>query len=359
MLVDADHIKLIEDMAKSQHLVSRYDPVDFIPTGSLSLDMCLGGGWARGRNQVISGQPNYGKTAILMMTAIRAIANGLTVCIIDTENNWELGYCERSGMGKPTRIIDGKIVEKGDYFYFNNNNESVGNIIRTMAKIGCDICEIDSATDIYSTAQQESDDFTYDPMMGRAKLLGRIVNLTSNDLLLNNMAVVWTSQWRESKDYGITRPGGKAFYHAQNIAVDLYSPNQYFTKKVDSEGAVKDIGPKDKGGNIMPEAMDIIGRTWKNKVSPNYRPFIIPVKVSPRLLINKAEELIQIGKELNIVVDKNGEKGTAASTLFFDGTQIAVGTKASVLALIENPEMADEIEKRIRVSIELRRQTEE
>lgn len=289
--------------------------VDFISSGSLSLDMALGGGYARGRLIEIRGYESSGKTT-LALTACREAQKetGKAVVYIDKENAIDMDYVEALGVDiSPDKFL---LTQPG-------TAEECLEIIREVIK-SKDVCAVvmDSVAAMFPKCYLEAD--VGDAKMGvLARLMSAWLPGFVGDVKANNLLMIFINQFREKIGiaYGnpTTTPGGKAlgFYTSQVL-------------EVTKAGVIGDKGEE--------TANHVKVKVCKNKVAPPLRKAEFDIRFGEG--IDRASEVLQVAIDHKII-----EK--AGSFYKYHGTNIGQGAERARESLLDNPELLEQIEEEI------------
>ena len=289
--------------------------VDFISSGSLSLDMALGGGYARGRLIEIRGYESSGKTT-LALTACREAQKetGKAVVYIDKENAIDMDYVEALGVDiSPDKFL---LTQPG-------TAEECLEIIREVIK-SKDVCAVvmDSVAAMFPKCYLEAD--VGDAKMGvLARLMSAWLPGFVGDVKANNLLLIFINQFREKIGiaYGnpTTTPGGKAlgFYTSQVL-------------EVTKAGVIGDKGEE--------TANHVKVKVCKNKVAPPLRKAEFDIRFGDG--IDRASEVLQVAIDHKII-----EK--AGSFYKYQGTNIGQGAERARESLLDNPELLEQIEEEI------------
>lgn len=293
--------------------------VEFVSSGSLSLDLALGGGYAMGRIIELRGYESSGKTT-LALTACRNIQEktGKAVLYIDRENAIDMDYVEALGVDiSPDKFIlcqPGVAEECFEIMREAVKSKSIGAIV------------MDSVAAMFPRCYLDAD--VGDAKMGvLARLMATWLPGLIGDIKLNQQLVIFINQYRDKIGvvYGSpkTTPGGKAlgFYSSQ----------------------VLDIAKSGTAGDRGEETANHIKvKVEKNKVAPPLRKAEFDIRFGEG--IDKPSEFIKMGVELEII-----EK--AGSFFKYKGKSLGQGAERAREALLENEKLAKEIEGEIMKNI--------
>ena len=289
---------------------------EVISTGSLGLDIALGiGGFPKGRVVEIYGPESSGKTTL----AIHAIAEcqkaGGIAAFIDAEHAFDRSYAD--GLGVDTENL---LISQPD------NGEQALEIAENLIRSGAiDILVIDSVAALVPRSEIEGE--MGDSKMGlQARLMSQALRKLTGTIGRTGCCCIFINQLREKIGVMFGNPetttGGNALKFYASVRIDIRR----------SGSAIKD-----KEGNVMgnPVKMKVV----KNKMAPPFRIAMADIMYGEG--ISKNGEIIDLGVE-NEVIQKSG------SWFSYDGTKIAQGRESAKQFLNDNPEVAEEIEMKIK-----------
>ena len=288
--------------------------IESISTGSLMLDLALGiGGLPRGRIIEIYGTESSGKTTISLQAVAEAQKAGGMAAFIDVEHALDPVYARKLGVD-----IDNLLVSQPD------TGEQALEIIETLIRSGAiDIIVLDSVAAMTTKAEIDGD--MGDAHVGvQARLMSQAMRKLTAVISSTNTVAIFINQIREKIGvmYGNpeTTPGGRAlkFYSSVRIEVRRGEP-------------IKDSG-------------EIIGnrtkcKVVKNKVAPPFKTAEFDILYGEG--VSKMGEIVDTAVEFNIV-KKSG------SWFSYNDMKIGQGRDKVLDYLKSNPEICDEIEKKIR-----------
>ncbi len=296
----------------------RITDVPVISTGSLGLDLALGiGGLPRGRVVEIYGPESSGKTTLSMHCIAEAQKAGGIAAFIDAEHAFDKSYAEKLGI-----LTDQLLISQPD------NGEQALEIAEHLIRSGAiDIIVIDSVAALVPKAELEGD--MGDSKMGlQARLMSQALRKLTGTLNKTGCCCVFINQLRDKIGvmYGSpeTTTGGNALKFYASIRLDI---RKIQTLKDSNDGM---IGNRTKV------------KVVKNKLAPPFR--IVEFDIMYGEGISKVGEIVDSGVEMGIV-QKSG------SWFSYGTTKLGQGRDTVKELLKDNPELADEIEKKIKDKI--------
>lgn len=288
--------------------------MEAISTGSIGLDIALGvGGFPKGRVIEIYGPESSGKTTLAMHCIAEAQKKGGLAAFIDAEHAFDKTYAEKIGINTSEMLISQP--DDGEQAL-----EIADNLIRSGA---IDVIVIDSVAALVPKAEIEGD--MGDSKMGlQARLMSQALRKLTGTINKTGCICIFINQLREKIGIMFGNPetttGGNALKFYASIRLDIRRVNQ-----------IKD--GLDATGNRVKV------KVAKNKVAPPFRTVEFDIMFGEG--ISKIGEIIDIGTELEIV-QKSG------SWFSYNGTKLGQGRDAVKQLLRDNPELADEIEAKIK-----------
>ena len=287
--------------------------IEAIPTGSLALDLALGiGGVPRGRIVEVFGPESSGKTTLVYHIIAEAQARGGICAFVDTEHAIDPIYAGRIGVD-----TDELLVSQPDY------GEQALEIVDVLVRSGAvDIVAIDSVAALTPRAELEGQ--MGETQVGlQARLMSQALRKLAGNLSRANTVCLFTNQIREKigVQFGSpeTQPGGRAlkFYSSQRLDIRRIETLKEGTEAVGNRVRVKVV---------------------KNKVASPFRLAEFDIEYGQG--ISKEGSLIDLGMEHDLV-QKSGS--------FFSYGELRLGQGRNNVKqfLAENPEVADEIERKI------------
>ncbi len=291
--------------------------VDAIPTGSLALDAALGiGGLPRGRIIEIYGPESSGKTTLALHVLAQAQKRGGEVAFVDAEHALDPTYAAAIGVD-----IDSMLVSQPD------TGEQALDITEALVRSGAlDVVVVDSVAALTPRAEIEGE--MGDAFVGlQARLMSQALRKLAGTVAKTNCIVIFINQLRMKIGvmYGNpeTTTGGNALKFYSSVRLDV--------RKVE---AIKD------GGNIIGNRTRV--KVIKNKVAPPFREAVFDIMYGEG--ISKYGELLDIAVSMELV-NKSG------SWFSIGDERIGQGRDNAKLYIQEHPELADELEAKVRAHL--------
>ena len=297
--------------------------VEAVSTGSLGLDIALGiGGLPRGRVTEIYGPESSGKTTLSLSVIAQVQKLGGAAAFIDAEHALDPLYAKKLGVN-----IDDLLVSQPD------SGEQALEIADMLVRSGgVDIVVIDSVAALTPKAEIEGE--MGDSHMGlQARLMSQALRKLTANIKRSNTMVVFINQIRMKIGVMFGNPetttGGNALKFYASVRLDI-----------------RRIGAIKKGEEVIGSQTRV--KVVKNKVAPPFRQTEFDIIYNEG--ISKEGELVDIGSESGIV-DKTG------AWYSFNKERIGQGKDNARQFLKDNPDIAAEIEKRIRDKVVLAAQS--
>ena len=291
-----------------------YEGIDVIPTGCLPLDIALGvGGLPRGRIVEIYGPESSGKTTVALHVIAEAQKMGGTAAFIDAEHALDPIYAQKLGVD-----IGAMYVSQPD------TGEQALEITEQLVRSGgIDIVVIDSVAAL--TPKAEIDGEMGDSFIGlQARLMSQALRKLTGVTAKSKTLVIFINQLREKVGvmFGSpeTTPGGKALKFYSSVRLDV--------RKVDT----------------IKSGQDIIGSRTKIKVVKNK---VAPPFKSAEFDIMYGEGISILGCLIDTAIDM-GIVEKSGSWFSYNSDKIGQGKENVKAYLTSHPEIADEIDKKIR-----------
>ena len=289
-------------------------PMDVIPTGSIALDVALGiGGLPRGRVVEIYGPEASGKTTVALHSVASVQRAGGIAAFIDAEHALDPVYAQKLGVN-----LDDLYVSQPD------TGEQALEIADTLVRSGAiDLIVIDSVAALTPKAEIEGE--MGDSHVGlQARLMSQALRKMTGALSNTNTTAIFINQLREKIGVMFGSPetttGGKAlkFYSSVRLDVRRIETLKDGTEPVGSRTRVKVV---------------------KNKVAPPFKQAEFDILYG--FGISREGGLIDMGVDQGFV-------RKAGAWYTYDGDQLGQGKENARAFLRDNPDLADEIEKRIK-----------
>lgn len=288
--------------------------IEAISTGSIGLDVALGiGGLPKGRVVEIYGPESSGKTTLTLQVVAEAQKMGGTAAFIDAEHALDPGYAEKLGVN-----VDELLVSQPD------TGEQALEITDMLVRSGAvDIVIIDSVAALTPKAEIEGE--MGDSHMGlQARLMSQALRKLTGNIKRSNVMVIFINQIRMKIGVMFGSPetttGGNALKFYSSVRLDI-----------------RRIGAIKKGDEVVGNQTRV--KVVKNKVSPPFKQAEFEILYGQG--ISRLGELIDLGVQHDIV-------GKAGSWYSYGDDRIGQGKDNAREFLKANPEMADDIEKKIR-----------
>jgi recombination protein RecA len=292
--------------------------VDTIPTGSLGLDLALGvGGYPRGRVIEIYGPESSGKTTMTLHAIAEAQKKGGIAAFIDAEHAFDRTYAANLGVD-----IENLIISQPD------NGEQALEITDNLIRSGAiDIIVIDSVAAL--TPRSEIEGEMGDSKMGlHARLMSQALRKLTGSISKTQCTVFFINQLREKIGVMFGNPetttGGNALKFYASVRLDIRRSTQI----------------KNTDGGVMGNKTRV--KVVKNKVAPPFRLAEFDIMYGEG--ISKVGEIIDIGVDYEII-KKSG------SWFSYDDTKLGQGRDSVKSLLLDNPELMDELEQKIKEAI--------
>ncbi len=294
------------------------EDVAVIPSGSLGLDLALGvGGYPRGRVIEIYGPESSGKTTLTLHAIAEAQKSGGIAAFIDAEHAFDRFYAQKLGVD-----IDNLIISQPD------NGEQALEITDNLIRSGAiDIVIIDSVAAL--TPKSEIEGEMGDSKMGlHARLMSQALRKLTGSISKTNCTVVFINQLREKIGVMFGNPetttGGNALKFYASVRLDIRRSTQIKS----TDGAV--LGNKTRV------------KVVKNKVAPPFKTAEFDIMYGEG--ISKVGEILDLGVAYEII-KKSG------SWFSYGDTKLGQGRDAVKGLLEDNPELAEELEEKIKEAI--------
>ena len=289
---------------------------DAISTGSLGLDIALGiNGFPKGRIVEIYGPESSGKTTLAIHAIAECQRKGGLAAFIDAEHAFDKNYAEALGVDTENLFISQP-----------DNGEQALEIAENLIRSGAiDIIVIDSVAALVPRSEIEGE--MGDSKMGlQARLMSQALRKLTATIGRTGCCCIFINQLREKIGVMFGNPetttGGNALKFYASIRLDIRR----------SGTAIKD-----KDGNVIGNPTKV--KVVKNKLAPPFRVATFDIMFGEG--ISKTGELVDLGVECD-VIQKSG------SWFSYEGTKIAQGRESAKQFMADNPELAIEIEAKIK-----------
>jgi len=294
------------------------EEIEVIPTGSLGLDVALGvGGYPRGRVVEIYGPESSGKTTLTLHAIAEAQKNGGIAAFIDAEHAFDRYYAENLGVD-----IENLIISQPD------NGEQALEITDNLIRSGAiDIIVIDSVAAL--TPKSEIEGEMGDSKMGlHARLMSQALRKLTGSISKTKCTVIFINQLREKIGVMFGNPetttGGNALKFYCSVRLDIRRSTQI----------------KNATGDVLGNKTRV--KVVKNKVAPPFK--MVEFDIVYGKGISKVGEIIDLGVDFEII-KKSG------SWFSYDDTKLGQGREAVKSLLLDNPELMEELELKIKEAI--------
>ncbi|MCQ2195470.1 MAG: recombinase RecA [Paludibacteraceae bacterium] len=293
---------------------NKVEDIPVISTGSIGLDMALGvGGFPRGRVIEIYGPESSGKTTLAIHAIAEAQKNGGIAAIIDAEHAFDRFYAEKLGVD-----VENLLISQPD-----NGEQALEIADQLIRSSAVDIIVIDSVAALTPKAEIEGD--MGDSKMGlQARLMSQALRKLTGSINKTNTTCIFINQLRDKIGVMFGNPetttGGNALKFYASVRLDIRKTGQ-----------IKD------GEEIIGNQTRV--KIIKNKVAPPFRKAEFDIMFGEG--ISRTGELIDLGVEFGII-KKSG------SWFSYGESKLGQGRDATKLCLRDNPELAAEIEVKVR-----------
>ena len=290
--------------------------VEKVSSGSLALDIAIGGGLPKGRIIEAYGPESSGKTTVALHAVAEVQKNGGTAAFIDAEHALDPAYAQKLGVD-----IDNLLLSQPD------NGEQGLEIAEALVRSGAvDIIVIDSVAALVPKAEIEGE--MGDSHVGlQARLMSQALRKLSGAISKSNTIAIFINQIREKVGVMFgnpeTTPGGRALKFFASIRLEVRRSEQ------------------------LKQGTDIVGnrtkiKVVKNKMAPPFR--VAETDIMYGVGISREGEVVDLGVEYDIV-EKSG------AWYKYGETRIGQGRENAKLFLKENPEVFEEIRGKVMAQI--------
>lgn len=286
-----------------------------ISTGSLGLDMALGiGGIPRGRVIEVYGPESSGKTTLTMHCIAEAQKAGGLAAFIDAEHAFDKNYAEKLGIDTENLLISQP-----------DNGEQALEITEHLIRSGAiDIIVIDSVAALVPKAELEGE--MGESKMGlQARLMSQALRKLTGAIHKTGCCCIFINQLRDKIGVMFGSPetttGGNALKFYASVRLDIRRVGQI----------------KESADNVLGNRTRV--KVVKNKVAPPFK--VVEFDIMYGQGISKVGEIIDLGVELEIIKK-------AGSWFSYNGEKLGQGRDAVKNLLLDNPELLDELELKIK-----------
>jgi recombination protein RecA len=286
--------------------------VECIPTGSLSLDLALGGGIPKGRVIEIYGPESSGKTTLTLHAIAEVQKQGGTAAFIDAEHALDPAYAQRIGVD-----VENLLLSQPD------NGEQALEIVETLVRSNAvDLIVVDSVAALVPRAEIEGD--MGDSHMGlQARLMSQALRKLTGVISRSKATVIFINQIRMKIGVMFGNPetttGGNALKFYASVRVDI-----------------RRIAQIKQGENIIGNRTRV--KVVKNKIAPPFRQAEFDIMYNQG--ISRSGDVLDLAVTHNIV-EKSG------AWFAYNDAKIGQGREATKKYLEENPKVLDELAKKV------------
>ena len=295
------------------------DDIEVVSTGSLGLDIALGvGGLPRGRVVEIYGPESSGKTTLTLQVIAEMQKLGGTCAFIDAEHALDIQYAQKLGVNLQELLISQP-----------DTGEQALEIVDALVRSGSvDLVVIDSVAALTPKAEIEGE--MGDSLPGlQARLMSQALRKLTGSINRTNTMVIFINQIRMKIGVMFGSPetttGGNALKFYASVRLDI-----------------RRIGSIKKGEEVIGNETKV--KVVKNKVSPPFREALFDILYGEG--ISREGELVELGVN-HKVVEKSG------AWYAYAGEKIGQGKDNAREFLREHPEIAEEIEAKIRAAVDV------
>jgi recombination protein RecA len=290
--------------------------VELISSGSLSVDLALGGGYPKGRIIEIYGPESSGKTTLTLHAIAEVQKAGGTAAFIDAEHALDPAYARRLGVD-----TDNLLVSQPD------NGEQALEIAETLVRSNAvDLVVVDSVAALVPQAEIDGD--MGDSHMGlQARLMSQALRKLTGIINKSKTTVIFINQIRMKIGVMFGNPetttGGNALKFYASVRIDI-----------------RRIGQIKVGEDIIGNRTKV--KIVKNKIAPPFRVAEFDIMYN--------EGISKTGDVLDLAVE-HGIVGKSGAWFDYKEGKIGQGREAAKVYLKENPKVLDEIEKTVRKKV--------
>lgn len=287
--------------------------VECIPTGSISLDLALGGGIPKGRVIEIYGPESSGKTTLTLHAIAEIQKSGGTAAFIDAEHALDPAYAKRIGVDTTNLLLSQP-----------DNGEQALEIVETLVRSNAvDLIVVDSVAALVPRAEIEGD--MGDSHMGlQARLMSQALRKLTGVINRSNATVIFINQIRMKIGVMFGNPetttGGNALKFYASVRMDI-----------------RRIGQIKQGDTVIGNRTRV--KVVKNKIAPPFREAEFDIMYNQG--ISKTGDVLDIAVAEGLV-----EK--AGAWFAYEGSNIAQGREAAKQYLQDNPKVLEKVAKQVK-----------
>lgn len=287
--------------------------VETVSTGSLSVDLALGGGIPKGRIVEVYGPESSGKTTLTLHVIAEIQKNGGTAAFIDAEHALDPSYAKRVGVD-----VDNLLISQPD------NGEQALEIAETLVRSNAvDLVVVDSVAALVPRAEIEGD--MGDSHMGlQARLMSQALRKLTGVINRSHTTVIFINQIRMKIGVMFGNPetttGGNALKFYASVRIDI-----------------RRIAQIKHGDEIVGNRTRV--KVVKNKIAPPFRQAEFDIMYNKG--ISKSGDIIDLAVDKELI-EKSG------AWFAYKGEKISQGREAAKKYLEDNPKVLDDLEKQLR-----------
>jgi recombination protein RecA len=292
---------------------STHTKVETFPTGSISLDLALGGGIPKGRVVEIYGPESSGKTTLTLHAIAEVQKAGGTAAFIDAEHALDPGYAKRIGVD-----VENLLLSQPD------NGEQALEITETLVRSNAvDLIVVDSVAALVPRAEIEGE--MGDSLPGlQARLMSQALRKLTGVISRSHTTVIFINQIRMKIGVMFGNPetttGGNALKFYASVRMDI-----------------RRIGQIKQGDSVIGNRTRV--KVVKNKIAPPFREAEFDIMYNEG--ISRSGDILDLAAANNIV-EKSG------AFYKYNGETIGQGREATKTYLQENPKVMEEVAKKVR-----------
>jgi len=290
--------------------------VELLPSGSLSLDIALGGGYPKGRIIEIYGPESSGKTTLTLHAIAEIQKQGGTAAFIDAEHALDPAYAKRLGVN-----TDNLLVSQPD------NGEQALEICETLVRSNAvDLIVVDSVAALVPQAEIDGD--MGDSHMGlQARLMSQALRKLTGIINKSKATVIFINQIRMKIGVMFGNPetttGGNALKFYASVRADI-----------------RRIGQIKEGENIIGNRTKV--KIVKNKIAPPFRVAEFDIMYNEG--ISKTGDVLDLAVQYGVV-------GKSGAWFDYNDAKIGQGRESTKKYLKDNPEVLAEIDAKVRAKV--------